>query len=218
MNKKERIYAEYLINKFDIVSHDGEPIELNVLLEECKKYKDDKGDSKFITMTLDILQKFNVRDLVDDKRQQQNSTEAERIFMMYKQYADKSLNKNIAVNYLLDTSETFYVETLDCSTAVLMELFGDFIQSGDVNTKHRYEYKLVYKDHIFSIYDYMYDDDTFELSLDAITWYLASESEDIVNDFLDTFTNLTKKLKNKGGKCKIERSSSNCIKKDACCK
>jgi hypothetical protein len=74
-----------------------------------------------------------------------------------------------------DTSETFNLDTLDCYTKDLINLFGQPMFFKD-ETEFQYEWRLVVGDKVFSIYNWKNDTGCFD-NFDDCEWYLGGTEE-----------------------------------------
>jgi hypothetical protein len=80
-----------------------------------------------------------------------------------------------------DTSDTFNLDTLDCYTADLINLFGQPLFFKD-ETEFQYEWRLVVDTRVFSIYNWKNDMGSFD-SLDDCEWYLGGTEENTKEQF-----------------------------------
>ena len=89
-------------------------------------------------------------------------------------------NKNdcqIKINHDLDTSKTWWLCNLEYTTEQLVNIFGNPLLTGDENSQHRYEWKFVFDDHVFSIYDWKFDNIDFsDIELKEADWFLCGNS------------------------------------------
>jgi hypothetical protein len=74
-----------------------------------------------------------------------------------------------------DTSETFNLDTLDCYTKDLINLFGQPMFFKD-ETEFQYEWRLVVGTKVFSIYNWKNDTGCFD-NLEDCEWYLGGTDE-----------------------------------------
>jgi len=74
-----------------------------------------------------------------------------------------------------DTSETFNLDTLDCYTKDLINLFGQPMFFKD-ETEFQYEWRLVVGAKVFSIYNWKNDTGCFD-NFDDCEWYLGGTEE-----------------------------------------
>ncbi len=84
----------------------------------------------------------------------------------------KKEQKSVIVDETLDTSDAGFLEYLGCSTAMLIRKLGEPLRTGEEGDKHRWEWKLKYGNSIFTVYDWVKEDGTFE-EFDEITWCLG---------------------------------------------
>lgn len=89
----------------------------------------------------------------------------------------KNSRDEIILNNNLNMKDVFYVFSLDhISTQDLIRKFGNYITTSDNEIRYEYRLKFKYnseKDYIFSIYDYIYNEDNDDVD---IYWHLASNT------------------------------------------
>jgi hypothetical protein len=135
------------------------------------------------------------KDNTDNKANSKGKASAKKV-----QSKDK-VCYDIIKNNKLDTSETYYVETLEFSAHQLEQAFGKPIKSGNTDTKHRYEWiiKLTIEGEarVYSIYDWVIDEDNklFDEYEDC-EWYLAGCDEIQLSTF-KKYKKIRKKLTTK---------------------
>lgn len=88
--------------------------------------------------------------------------------------AESESETEVQVCNEIDTSETFYVDTLDISTEKLIEKFGEPIKTGEEGDEHSFEWKLKVRDNVYTIYDWNEKD----TPLRDKTWHLGSTISD----------------------------------------
>jgi hypothetical protein len=107
--------------------------------------------------------------------------------------APKTSTTNIELDASLDTSETYYIETLDFTTEQIMSKWGRPEMTGTDETKHRYEWKFTANENVYSIYDWVLEDGTYE-ELDNAEWFLAgitsnkTQTKNVINKLTELFT------------------------------
>lgn len=122
----------------------------------------------------------------------------ENVYKTYKQYKQQR-SKDTLINmthFDLDTSDTSYVASLDdVTTAQLMNGFGRYAMTGGDGDKYRYEYKFLFKDYKFSVYDYLNDENEWYKEED-IYWHVATNCTlEIVNvAFTKKITEIVNKI------------------------
>lgn len=119
----------------------------------------------------------------------------------------ESVNTTVVVDNNLDTSGTYYLETLDFDTNTLLKKFGKPLKNN--GEKNRFEWKVKVGDNVYSIYDWVNDEGEFDSFAD--TWWhiggLKSNKKDIktIMDYLKV--NEVKKQKQSVGKNREEIQS-----------
>lgn len=94
------------------------------------------------------------------KRKRTESTETEM---------SNTVVPNYTVSESIDTSETFYVDTLQLSTETLKEKLGEPIETGKEEDEHSFEWKLMVGENVYSIYDWGEKD----IDMEDKTWHVA---------------------------------------------
>lgn len=85
--------------------------------------------------------------------------------------------QDIKINHDLDTSKTWWLCNLEYTTQQLVNVFGDPLLTGNKDTNHRYEWKFVFDNHIFSIYDWKFDNIDFsDINFKEADWFLCGNS------------------------------------------
>jgi len=87
------------------------------------------------------------------------------------------------------TDGTYYLDTLNCSTEQLVGLLGDPLKTGTQSSKHRYEWKFMINNEIFTIYDWVNEDGVFD-DFAETEWYIGGEAPNKrlvtrIKEFLD---------------------------------
>jgi hypothetical protein len=78
----------------------------------------------------------------------------------------------------LDSSCNGMLSELEFTTQQLENIFGcKAVFTGNQFTDHRYEWKFTFNGVVYSIYDWAYDDNTFDEYIDN-EWFLGGDSED----------------------------------------
>jgi hypothetical protein len=98
----------------------------------------------------------------------------------------------------IDTSETFYVDTLDISTDMLIKKFGEPVRTGEESDEHSFEWKLKVRDNVYTIYDWNEKDKP----LSDKTWHLGSTVSD--KKGVNVIKKCFKEMQKKGKKAKKE--------------
>jgi hypothetical protein len=105
-------------------------------------------------------------------------------------------NTQLLVNNItLDTSCNGMLSELELTTKELENIFGcKAVFTGNQFTDHRYEWKFTFNNIIYSIYDWAYDDNTFDEYIDN-EWFLGGDSDSeikLVKELLNTQLRNTK--------------------------
>jgi hypothetical protein len=182
-------YLEYLIEKYLIFDKRVELDESNSIvdIDKIKDKINDKikcnkkmNDASYISMTGDILEKYNCYDILDFSfKNKKNVSDSEEIYMLYKNYkmsktaVSKSkvenVNENVNENVKANKKKTDYVIKMDenvdtsgvkyiCSVDYELEL-GELplkIESDIKKWKREYKFTMLYrkKTYIYSVYDW----------------------------------------------------------------
>ena len=89
--------------------------------------------------------------------------------------------KEIEVNVKFDTSDTFYIDTLEFSTCDLIKVFGKPYNTGTRDSKHQYEWKIMVGGSIvYSVYNWLNEDGEHDEFSDN-EWHVASTKEDKIS-------------------------------------
>lgn len=75
----------------------------------------------------------------------------------------------------LDTTHTWWLCNLEYTTEQLINAFGEPAFTGNETTKHRYEWKFSIDNHIFSIYDWKFENSEF-YDINEADWFLCGNS------------------------------------------
>lgn len=100
----------------------------------------------------------------------------------------KGKKEKIYIDFDLDTSNTYNIDTLEYFTDDLVKVFGKPKKIKDEDSK--YEWKVNINGDIYSIYDWIENNEKFN----DITWYLAGLNED-KNNINDLYNYIDKKIK-----------------------
>lgn len=95
------------------------------------------------------------------------------------------LNSTAFVDSSLDTNglDIEYIESLDLvTTNGLVNAYGQYLFTGTRGSCHRYEYKFCFNGYIYSVYDYLDENDKW-YPIDDIYWHVATNCRDSsIND------------------------------------
>ena len=202
-------YINYLIDKYFIFDKRVELDESNCIVDSrdlMKKVdvntKVKYSDTKFIELTKTILDKFlcfkiSISFSLQDRLM---LTKSDEIYLHYKKYKNsqnckaRETETYLKYDHNIDTSKTVYVDSLDkYSSKQLCAIYGDPLKTGKQGDNHRYEYKFELttggKIYIFSLYDYLNEDNEFYKFSD-IYWHIASNTDkkDIIKEFMDSLS------------------------------
>lgn len=84
-------------------------------------------------------------------------------------------NEKIVINNDLNTSKTWWLSNLEYTTEQLVNIFGNPLYTGNENTNHRYEWKFTFDNHVFSIYDWKFENSSF-YDIKETDWFLCGDS------------------------------------------
>lgn len=187
----EEFLGQYLEHLYERFSTDT---ELNNIKDYFKNVKNVKKDDDSMTMlTKMYINKFTPINILTEENIKEE--DAQEIYTNYKTYKErwyqpndypKYINDQIIQNDMIDTSETFYIRSIDVRTEQLVSVFGPLRKTGRENDNYRYEYKFEMVDTqvVFSVYDWVDEDRKFENEED-IVWHVASNTDD--ESFLQIF-------------------------------
>jgi hypothetical protein len=78
----------------------------------------------------------------------------------------------VLVDKNLDTSETYYLYTLDFTTEQLQAQMGKAVKTGNKDASHRWEWKIKIGDNVYSVYDWKNEAGEFDDYQEA-EWHVA---------------------------------------------
>lgn len=154
-NKLEA-YIKALFVKYTILIGETEIEDAKLLAKEFKN-KSNKKEVK------EKVKKEEIKEEVKEKIEEKAEEEIEE--------------ESVKLDMSLDTSECFYVDTLEFWTSELVEVFGNPKKTGSKDEEHTWEWKIEVNGEPFSIYNWNADGDSYDES----TWYLGSTSENKTN-------------------------------------
>ncbi len=82
---------------------------------------------------------------------------------------------HIEIDNTIDTSNTYYLDTLDLTTDALVKKLGAPIKNDNCK-KNQYEWRLRVNGNVYSVYDWV-DDNTEWQELDNRVWHIGGEQE-----------------------------------------
>lgn len=177
-------YIEYLINKLVIFDKDADVDVCNSIIEAAKiieKLQIPKicNENSIISLTQEILSEFKCYEVIDTEFENRiDSSKAQDLHAQFKSDSLKPVGVKMDVSDDVDTSDTFYVDTVDrVTTKKLVMKFGKLRHTGEDGDKFRYEYPFVLGENKFVLYDYMCENGEFEKEA-KISWHIASNTED----------------------------------------
>lgn len=198
-------YINFLINKFLIFKQNSDLDESNSILDKdiiisnipINLIKPKLNDKQFLQITKLILDNFlcfKIDYKIDISHKILNN-QSENIYSYFKTYknSDSKIHEtetSLTLDIHLDTSKTFYIDSIDYTSRDLVKNFDKPLYTGTKYTEWRYEYKfqLIFqqKKYIFSLYDYLDDNDMF-YSFNDIYWHVASNTDnlDVYKEFIN---------------------------------
>jgi hypothetical protein len=140
----------------------------------------------------------DARESEQSKRKRTESTETEM---------SKTDMTNFVVSESIDTSETFYVDTLELSTETLKEKLGEPMKTGQEEDEHSFEWKLLVGENVYSIYDWREK----EIEMEDKTWHVGCTVMDKKG-----LNGLKKQLANKKAKIPIKKHKIEVVQEEEC--
>ena len=205
-NKQLDNYITYLINKFFIFKKNSELHEANSILDKdiiisCipkNILKPKLNDKLFIQITQFIINNFlcfQINEFLHSKYNTIIDDNSENIYLEFKKYKNpdsKTQESETTLNLedKLDTSSTFYIDSIDLTSKDLVRCFNNPLYTGNKTDPWRYEYKfsltVKHKKYIFYLYDYYDDNDNF-YEFKNIYWHVAcnTNKKEIYKEFLN---------------------------------
>lgn len=175
-------YANYTVSKGDeecewslhLAPNYVEPgrYKLIVFIEEIlKNYTIHLDDTKIIDPKQMATNFKNYKPVKEKKTSPKKSPKKEKL-------TKEESKENLLVHDItLDSSCNGMLSELEFTTKELENIFGcKAVFTGNQFTDHRYEWKFTFNGIVYSIYDWAYDDDTFDEYLDN-DWFLGGDSE-----------------------------------------
>jgi hypothetical protein len=129
---------------------------------------------------------------IPTKRKRQDTSETSGSEMEILQKAKPVKNElQVTIDEDIDTSETFYIDTLDFSSEQIIEKIGQPFETGQEDDEHTFEWKLKVNGNVYTIYDW----DEKDMPLQDKTWHLGGTVVD-----KKEISAIKKYLKNSGKK------------------
>ena len=188
-------YANYTVSKdnidqdwsLNLTKNFSEPgrYKLIVFIEEIlKNYQINLDDTKIIDAKQMATNFKNYKPVKSPRK----SPVKEKSPKARKQRPETTKEPTLVHDTTLDSSCNGMLIELEFTTQQLENIFGcKAIFTGNQFTDHRYEWKFYFNDNVYSIYDWAYDDNTFDEYIDN-DWFLGGDSENEIE--------LVKKLSN----------------------
>jgi hypothetical protein len=102
------------------------------------------------------------------KRQDTSETSGSEMEILQKEKPVKN-ELQVTIDEDIDTSETFYIDTLDFSSEQIIEKIGQPFETGQEDDEHTFEWKLKVNGNVYTIYDW----DEKDMPLQDKTWHLG---------------------------------------------
>lgn len=154
------VFIEGLMERYNIYLEDNEIIDAKQLVKNFKDYKPEKKQKK--SSPEKKQKKSSVEKISPEKKQRKSSP---------KKKCDINLDQS------LDTSSNGMLCELSQSTDELEKVFGCKAGMTDM-TDSRYEWRFSLNDNIYSVYDWSYEDGTFDDYKDN-EWFLGGDNDSI---------------------------------------
>lgn len=182
-NKLET-YIKELIKEF-VIEKDNDEIEDAKLFakefKECKPKR--KRQSQSETETTESETKEKTSNSKDKKEIKE--TKVKRVAKKSKKENTQEKNEikdnkeGIIIDMNLDTTNTYYLDTLCFTTRELVNKLGEPKKTGGKNDKHRYEWRIMINENVYSIYDWCRYGKFEEFENEK--WYIGGTSDDKKN-------------------------------------
>lgn len=169
---KLAIFIEELMKKYSIFLNDNEIIDAKQFVKNFKDYKPIKKNKKSANKT-------------SPEKLQRKSKRSNNL--------DKKCCSNIKLDNNLDSSSNGMLCQLSQSTEELEKVFG--CKPENYNQDNcRYQWKFTMDNVVYSVYDWAYEDNTFDDYQDS-EWFLGGDDDSVGNiktirDFLSRRTNV----------------------------
>ena len=188
---------EWCINLAQNFSEPGR-YKLIVFIEEIlKNYTINLDDTKIIDAKQMATNFKNYKPVKEKKTSpKKEKKDSPKKTSPKKESPKKEESTQLLVNDItLDSSCNGMLSELDLTTKELENIFGcKAVFTGNQFTDHRYEWKFTFNNTVYSIYDWAYDDNTFDEYIDN-EWFLGGDSDneiEIVKELLNTQLSNTK--------------------------
>lgn len=197
-NKLET-YIKELIKEY-VIEKDEDEIEDPKLL--AKEFKECKPKRKRQTeLETDNDSKSSDKESnIEKTKKGKNKEVKEKVKRVTKKSKKENNNDdNVIVNMKLDTTNTYYLDTLEFTTIELVNKLGEPNKTGGKDDKHRYEWKLMINNNVYSIYDWCKYGKFEEFENEK--WYIGGTSDDKKN-----VDKLIEYIKNNDAKSEIKNT------------
>lgn len=196
-NKLET-YIKYVMKNF-LLSKDGEEItDIKLLAKQFREHKPKRSRSKSSCDDLD----GNVK---NKKQKIEMGEKTKKIAKKDEKSDEKVVEESfeVIVNSDFDTSDTFYIDTLPYWTRELVKCFGTPMEFN--NEDYKYEWRVMVGSKIFSIYNWLNDENEFD-NFEECEWYLGGNSSNTSEQkFLMNFINSKQKILESFEKSNIQK-------------
>ena len=167
-NKLES-FVKKLMEKYVITLEETQIEDAKLLVKEFKERPKEEKPKK--VKKEDVKEKpKKVKQNV--KEENPKKVEKEEKPKKVKKEVKKEVKDGVLLDFTLDTSDTWHLETLEYWTSELVSVFGTSMRTGTTEDKHVFEWKLLVNGDVYSIYDWDREEEYNEK-----TWYLSGDNE-----------------------------------------
>jgi len=204
------VYIRELLKVYSIIQEGTEVDDAKTLAKEFKESsKKDKESSKVNKESNKVnkeSKKANTeskkketvkKSKKEQKQVEENNNSVSDADVKPKSKKQKTSKQALQMNVdgSLDTSQTYYLDTLPFTTEQIVAKWG-IPQKEPKPQQHQYEWKFAVGEQVYSIYDWVYADGTFD-HLENAKWYLGGtaspNAKDVIKMLKDTFSTTPKK-------------------------
>jgi hypothetical protein len=188
-NKLET-YIKYVMKNYLLTKNDEEITDIKLLAKKFREYKPKRSRSKSSSDDLDKnVKNKKQKNQKDEKQKNQKDEKKEDVkpensekfvvivrddkYNSYTSFGSSNRSLCSLVKDDFNTSDTFYIDTLPYWTKQLRRCFGNPMEYD--NEDFKYEWKIMVGSKIFSIYNWLNDENKFD-DLEEYEWYLAGNS------------------------------------------
>ena len=180
--------CEWSLNLAQNFSEPGR-YKLIVFIEEILKNYNIHLDDTNIIDAKQMVTNFKNYKPVKEKKTSPKKEKKEKKKKEKESHKKESPRKQIVNDQSLDTSCNGMLCELELTTKELENIFGcKAVFTGNQFTDHRYEWKFIFNNIVYSIYDWAYYDNTFDEYIDN-EWFLGGDNEneiELVKELLNT--------------------------------